>query len=159
MTQKLFAFYSVLFCILFNINLFDKNLEELPKTVKDFEGSNVAIQDNKIINSFVQEFSKIIVDFNQIKQMIANFKIEGVTEARLKCLMRIIEDINIMTHYTTRYTRIQKLILKWIDLAIENVKFNFRIELRNKNINSLKESINSIYFIFISSYSYPTFIF
>lgn len=146
MTQKLFAFYSVLFCLLFNISLFDKNLEELPKIVKDFEGSNVAIQDNKIINSFVQEFSRIIVDFNQIKQMIANFKIEGVTEARLKCLMRIIEDINIMTHYTTRYTRIQKLILKWIDLAIENVKFNFRIELRNKNINNLKDSINSIYF-------------
>lgn len=152
MTQKLFAFYSVLFCLLFNINLLDKNLEELPKNLKDFEGTNNPISENKVINSFVQDFSKIIIDFNQIKQMIINFKFENLTESRLKCVMKIIEEINIMTHYSTRYTRIQKLILKWIDLAIENAKFNFRNELRSKNIESLKESINSITYFHTKNY-------
>lgn len=144
MNQKLFAFYSVLFCLLFNYKLQDKNLEEFPKFVKEFEGSNMSSVDNKFIHEFVQEFSKIIIDFNQFKQLIVNFKMEMVTEARLKCLTKIIEDVNIMTHYSTRYTRIQKLVLKWIDLAIENAKFNFRNDLRYRNITSLKESIESI---------------
>ena len=144
MNHKLFAFYSVMFCLLFNISLQDKSLEELPKLVKEFEGSNIPIVDNKLIHSFVQEFSKIIIDFNQVKQFILSFKIENVNDQRLKCLIKIIEDINIMTHYSTRYTRIQKLILKWIDLAIESAKFSFRTDLRAKNIITLKESINSI---------------
>ena len=152
MNQKLFSFYSVLFCLLFDISLQDKNLEELPKQVKDFEGSNIAITENKIMYSFVQEFSKIIIDFNQIKEYIANYKFENVTEVRLKCLTRIIEEINIMTHYSTRYTRIQKLVLKWIDLAIENAKFNFRNDLRTKNIINLKDSILSKIYIKIIKY-------
>lgn len=148
MNQKLFAFYSVMFCLLFNIGIQDKSLEELPKQIKDFEGNNTPITENKIIHGFVQEFSKVIVDFAQVKQFIQSFRIENVSEGRIRCLTKIIEEINIMTHYSTRYTRIQKLILKWIDLAIESVKFSFRTDLRTKNIIALKESIQSIFFFF-----------
>lgn len=145
MNQKLFAFYSVMFCLLFNIGIPEKSLEELPKQIKDFEGNNTPITENKLIQGFVQEFSKIMLDFAQVKQFIQSFRIENVSEARIRCLTKIIEEINIMTHYSTRYTRIQKLILKWIDLAIESVKFSFRADLRTKNIIALKESIQSLF--------------
>jgi hypothetical protein len=41
------------------------------------------------------------------------------------------------------------MVLKWIDLAIENAKFNRKIDTRNKNIVSLKETITSLkYFLY-----------
>lgn len=102
MTQKLFAFYSILFCVLFGINLEGKDINEIPKIVKEFEINNTAINDNKLISNFVTEFSKIVIDFSIFKNMINDFTVENLPEDRLNCVCKIIDSINIMTHYSSK---------------------------------------------------------